>query len=550
MFISISGMKAAVLSLTIAMTICPPAAFSAPPGHFSPLPAEDFPVCTEVIGDKSELGLAPAPSSVPLPEPPDVFLCPQAMAEALPESSLLAQRLNFEQESISPQPGEIDVFSKQIMQKELELLRLNTRFRAESTKTGKWKPWRQFAYALAGNTVINIGIDHIAFARWKYWQRPTLASKPFLRKGPLCLLIGHSIIASGVILESALDCINDRKVKKKGFDRKTCRERVIVLRNEIDHLLTRRAQTVATTGGREKELLEQEGKVLTDVRNCALDEYANLSARAAKWKAARITSNAMIFGNATTGGYIGSLGNLLAVMNRKPRLALPAGVGFIVSGAFIVMTAPTTKILSTVVAKHEGKKERNLLGGVPVDAPAQFDKNRTVLSAMLNEYSGSLADSVRDRANIYKLQNDIFDAHAALSKKEARVANKEFVEKMIVGAATGGTKIAWGTNLVVAGSAWSNTAPARAVTVPVRFGGRTFRAPVRPPKTPAQMFSRRVAQGATCQVAGSSIGILDVLQSRVRGEMRANNAKKSGTGPGHFIANRMKILDEMEQKLK
>lgn len=447
--------------------------------------------------------------------------------------------------------SKIDQLTDSILRKEIELLKLNTRFRAESTKTSKWKPWRLFAYGLAGNVVTNIGIDHIAYARWKYWQRPALATKPFLRKGPICLLIGHSIIASGVLIESALDGINDRKLKRQGFDRATCRQRVIAIRDEVGKLMTERAVAVSSAPVQTEEaaVLAAEGKVLKDAHECAMDEYVKLSARAAKWKVARNTSNAMILGNAATGGYVGSLGNLLAVNNRRPRLALPAGLGFIVSGGFIVLNAPTTKVLSTVLAKREGKKERIAVGASQT-LPETFDSSRQALRALVDKSPSSvLLNSTRTRLQMYELQNDVVDMAAKVAKAEARAANKEFVEKLIVGAAAGGTKIAWGTNLVVAGSAWSNTAPGRAQSIPVVFGRRTFRVPIRPPKTPAQMFSRRVAQGATCQVVGSGLAALDVLQARARGEIRAREAKARGNSPSQFIATRLKKLEEMERQL-
>lgn len=464
-----------------------------------------------------------------------------------PEGSLLAQRLPYEPTAQS----DLDTISKSILLKEIELLKLNTRYRAESTRVSKWKPWRQAAYGLAANVVLDVGISHIAFARWKYWQRPNLATKPFLRKGPICLLIGHSILAGGVFIESGLDFINDRKTRRNGFDRKTCRQRVMTLRNDIDKLMADRDGAISQAGMTEpqRELYEAESKVLKDIRNCALDEYARLAARAAKWKTARNTANAMILTNAATGGYIGSLGNLLAVMNRKPRLALPAGIGFITSGATIVLTAPATRFVSGFIGKREGKKERQALGGVATTAPADFDKSRAALAAIVNSGGGGVNEDLRNRLEIYSMKNEALDSLSVLAKNEAKASDKEFVEKLIVGAATGGTKIAWGVNLAVAGSAWSNTAPRQVRNVPIRINGRIFRVTPRPPKTPAQMFSRRLAQGATCQVVGASLGALDVLQSRVRGEIRAHNAVKAGKAPGQILASRMKKLEEMEKKL-
>ena len=501
------------------------------------------------------------------------------------KNPLLAERIGFDDG-----PGgfdQIDSISKQILRKEIELLKLNTRYRIESTKVGKLKPWRLFAYSLSGNTLIEVGISHIAYARWKYWQRPGLATKAFLRKGPQCLLIGHSIIVGGVMIESVLDAINDHKQAKKGFDRKTCRQRVATLKGEIEELIRKRDGSIqsGSIDSGQVAVLNLEGKVLSDVKDCAVEEFSKLAIRERKIKTARNTANLFTFAQASTGGFIGSLGNLLAVSNRKPRLALPAGVGFAVSGAFIVLTPPASKIMSIIAAKAEKKKESRFLGVDPKSA-GTFDADRASLAAALASTSGSsTVDGIKRRLEIYELQNTIMDKQVLMAKAEAKANNREFVEKMISNTIAGGTKISWGTNLIVAGSDFSNTAPGRTPTLPVtlktgqtlrnlpsgltqtvKVGGKTtyivptkqvlvpvyttYRVPIRPMKTPAQLFSRRVAQGATSNIAGPAVGVLDALQSRVRGELRDRNAKKAGTAPGQILAARLKTLEEMESKLK
>ena len=464
---------------------------------------------------------------------------------------LLAQRIGNEIPAYTD-ATQIDVLSKQLLQKEIELLKLNTRYRIESTRVGKYKPWRLFAYSLAGNVVSEVGISHVAYARWKYWRRPALATKPFLRKGPICLLIGHSIIVGGVLIESTLDAISEYRLHKKGFDRNTCRQRVIVLKNDIDQLLASRDTAIknAPLSQNQIEVLNLEGKVISDVKNCAIDEFARFAVRETKIKTARNTANLVTFASATTGGYMGALGNLLAVTNRKPRIALPAGVGFVLSGSFIVLTPISSKLMSIVAAKHAKKRESSMLGS-NVESATKFDTDRTNLASIFpaSEISHEL-EGVKQRLEIYRMQNEILDKQVLMAKAEARANNKEFVEKLISNSIVGGTKIGWGTQLIVAGSAWSNTAPGKVPTLPVKLGTTTYRVPIRPMKTPAQLFGRRVAQGATTFIPGPAVGALDALQSRVRGEMRERDAKSKGKAAGQVLAQRLKTLEEMEAKLK
>lgn len=462
---------------------------------------------------------------------------------------LLAERIGFD-EAPSGSFNQIDMLSKQVILKEIELLKLNTRYRIESTRIGKWKPWRQFVYSLAANTLIEVGISHIAYARWKYWRRPTLATKAFLRKGPECLLIGHAIIVGGVLIETGFDMLAQYQQNKKGFDRKTCRNKALALKGEIEKLIQERDVSVQATpmSSGQTEVLKVEGKVLNDVKECAVGEFSRLAVRERKIKTARDVANVMTFTQAATGGFVGSLGNLLAVVNRKPRLAVPAGVGFTTSGAFIVLTPPVAKILSIVAANREKKAEAAFFGVNP-KSMSDLDADRSALGNALANAGGGL-ESARTRLDIYTKQKEIMDKQLLAAKAEAQLNRREFIEKCVSNGIAGGTKISWGINLIVAGSDFSNTARKAAPTLPVRLGNKVYRVPIRTTKTPAQMFSRRVAQGATSNIPGPFVGALDAVQSRFRGETRAHKAKKNGTAPGQLLAARMKILEDMEAKLK
>ncbi len=463
--------------------------------------------------------------------------------------NLLAERIGFEDPPVSGL-DQLDLLSKTAVLKEIELLRLNTRYRIESTRIGKWKPWRQLAYSLAANTLVEVGISHIAYARWKYWRRPGLASKAFLRKGPQCLLIGHAIIVGGVLIETGFDLLAQHQQNKKGFDRKTCRNRVIALKGEIEEVLSSREALIksASISPDQSRILQVEGKVLSDIKDCALAEFSRLAVREHKIKAARDSANIMNFSQAATGGFIGSLGNLLAVANRKPRLANPAGIGFVVSGAFIVLTPPVSKLFSVIAANREKKLESGLLAFNP-QASADLESDRLELLKSSSDATKSLP-GLRTRLAIYDLQKDLMEKQQQSAAAEAKLNKREFIEKCVTNAIAGGTKISWGANLIVAGSDYSNTAPKAPPTLAVRLGNQTFRVPVRATKTPAQMFGRRVAQGATSNIAGPFVGALDAIQSRFRGELRVRKAKREGNSPGQILAARLKTLEEMETKLK
>jgi hypothetical protein len=73
--------------------------------------------------------------------------------------------------------------------------------------------------------------------------------------------------------------------------------------------------------------------------------------------------------------------------------------------------------------------------------------------------------------------------------------------------------------------------------LPVYVGRKLYRVPVCPMKTPAQLFSRRVAQAATSNLAGPFVGALDAVQSRTRGELRRQKARKKGNEAGRVCSS-------------
>jgi hypothetical protein len=450
-----------------------------------------------------------------------------------------------------PVPGDrIDQVSKELLKKVLELLRLNTRYRIESTRIGRFKPWRQLSYSVSGNTLAEIGASHIAYARWKYWQRPGLATKAFLRKGPECLLVGNGIITTGAAFEGVVDILSDFRQAGRGFDRKTCRNRALALKAEINKLLAEREECLnqAPLTAEQAQVLKLENRVLSDLRDCAFNEFGSLAVREKRFKISRNVSNFLTLAQASC-STSGSIVNLLAGTNRRPRWAAPGALLFFLSGAFIALTPPSVGMFGCLAANLEKKKEARIMGGNP-DSATAFDADRTALSSAVSAPDAQpYLQAVKQRLQIYSLQDEMMDRQAAMLKAEARLNKRELMEKFVTNSIAGGTKAALGIQLLAAGCDWSNTAPPAVPKLPVYLGGKLYKVPIRPIKTPSQMFSRRVAQAATTYLPGPLVGGLDSVQGRLRGELRKRKAEKSGNSAGQILARRLKTLDELEKQL-
>jgi hypothetical protein len=448
--------------------------------------------------------------------------------------------------------GDVHRLTNSVLEKEFELLRLNTNYRMQSVPQSKWKPWRQFLYneGLFGCT--NAGIIHVSWVRWNYWRRPATAPRGELRSGPILLLLGHSIQAGGVLLETALDVWSDYKVRKKGFDGKTCASKVRQLAQEIDERIIVRDQAVATAdvSPAEREVFLAEGSVLKDLSNSGLLEFSRFRARETGLKTGRWLSSFMGLGAASTGGYIGALFNLLAVADRKPRLAGIAGIGFTTSGALIVLTPLVTRYGSAITAKLRGIQTRRELRSVGKTVFADYDADRTKLASVIARLDPESSQEFGRRLKMYEKADELLDDQVSLAAREKKQSDKDFVERFFVSGAIGGTKMGYGIQLANAGFGYHKPLPRPAQKLSIPVGNQKVTITLPPPRNANHLFSHRVAQAATTFIPGTSIGILDTLQTRARGELRSRNMRGKHLLPGQILKDRLDALEELDRQVR
>ena len=422
---------------------------------------------------------------------------------------------------------QLDSLTTRIADKELELLRLNTYFRIESTERGRLKPWRVFLWNLAGAGASNAGIITVAAERWRTWERPRTASRHTLKAGPMMLLIGHSILVGGLLLEATLDTIKDHQIRKKGFDPKTSKKRALALRDEIDRLMREREELLDRSpdlSDSDRELATQESKVLRDVRDVALIEYSQFYARAVGRRWSRNASYLNGLAAASTGGYLGALGGLIAVCARRPSVAGPAGIGFILSGSHIAAAPVVGRVTAKLGAKRARGQISKELGVLSATSAEKFDSDREELKRASSALPAStFSPGLTARLAVYDSQDSIFAAQAAMNAGEKKKADRAFLERLFWNSAIGGTKIAWGTLLSYAGFRYYNY-PRR--------------------------FSKSIAQGSTCFVVGTGFFILDTLQAHTRSERDVYAMGLQQALPHQKLQARLSKLDELDAMLK
>lgn len=451
----------------------------------------------------------------------------------------------FFQQANSAEGAEIlepEGLTNQILHKEIELLRLNTRFRLETTERSRYKPWRVFAYNLAAAGASQAGITTISAERWRTWRRPATASRDALKAGPIFLLIGHSITLAGILTEATIDGIKDYKQKKKGFDAKTTKRRAIELQLEIDNLIEQRNKSLSLNTTTEETALETD--ILKDLRDIAVSDFAQSYIRSRKQKATRNFSYVNGASAASTGGYLGSLCGLLAITDRDPTLAGPAGIGFIISGANIA----TGTIFGKIVGNVESRRAIREISRDLVASNAQAGKNLDVHLARLKEIQASKSVGI-GRFTVYERLDQFTDEQAEMNIKERKKADADFKERLLFNAAIGGTKMGWGIQLANAGFSFQSSPPSTNIKVPQAAGDSTIK--FSPPKARGanELFAHRVAQGATTYIPGTSLWILDTLQARLRGEKQLYVMGSQDALPHQKLNQRLLRLEELDKLL-
>ncbi|MBX9880164.1 MAG: hypothetical protein K2Y22_17025 [Candidatus Obscuribacterales bacterium] len=449
----------------------------------------------------------------------------------------------------------LQLLTNKIVQKELGLLKINTYFRLETTEQSRIKPWRVFAFNLAGAGVANAGITTIAAERWQTWRNPAKADRTTLKAGPLLLLISHSIVTAGLLTEMCFDAVGDYKRKKKGMDIKTATKKVKAAQVELQDLLSQREALIKNStelSSQDAKLANAEGLILKDLRDLSLVEYSKFYTRGIKRRVSRDLSYFNGLAAATTGGYIGSLCGLLAICDRKPKLAGPAGIGFILSGAFITVAPIINRYGSKFAGNLAKKKIAKELGGLNSTVNAQLGTDVKNLQAYTVAEQTANEDSFKKRLLVYSDVQEILKNQNVMDAKEKAKADREFRERLLFNSAIGGTKMGWGIQLANAGFSYHPAPAWPKITRTLPFGGSKVVVTIPRPKvphTPAQLFSKRVAEGATTYIPGTGIWIIDALQSRARGEMEVFTMGSQQALPHQKVKQRLEKLEQLELSL-
>ena len=442
--------------------------------------------------------------------------------------SLLLGQTAWAADVVNAEAGltEIEKITNSILRSEIQMMSYSTNLHATWVRPGRRKSWRVFAYKMTGSTMLNVGMSLIAASRFQYMNNPSAAPRPYLKSGHIVNMTGASILLGGTLFESVLDRVHEKRHAKKHLDLKSALSAFLDMQHQLDGLLVKRNEMVAACAElspSQKEILRVDGLVLNDLRDLTVSEFQFAYRDICRLRTARDTATATTAFGAATAAYGGSLQSLLSIANREPKQIGAAGIGFITSGSS-VMVSPMLVHWAGHRARNRAQATLESAGVISHDVAAEsFDQHREELAGLIAKADASdkeLLQALDARKSVYDLQNNLLDARQLTRVAVEKRLKKELHERMFFSTIVGGTQVARGTQLCVAGFKY--------------FDAPTKSYPL-------------VAAASTTYIAGSGVWTLDNIQGKLREE--AARLKPVATSVHGKLLEDLEDLENMDNQM-
>lgn len=449
---------------------------------------------------------------------------------------------------------ELTAKTKAILIKELDLERLNTKFRMASLYDDKWRGWRQFGYSMTNAGLTEAGLLTVMIERYKFLRQPPLIAvrgrgrnsgrieirradrKPIdpdtLRASVILQMVGNWIGATGNVVELGVNFAKYRRNKKAGMLASEVRQKVQEWLVEVDQLIDERNAFLETATGftpEQMEIYRAEGLILRDIRDLALLQNERYYLAAKGFSAFQISVYLIDLVRNVTGATTGLI-NLYAIKKDNPYAGGTANLFTTISGAFVLAIPTCSRLASYMVqsmarrrlsadlktAKSVGEVEQKLIDVFEADL-----NNLTMLASRTGASGGTgLFSGMDRRIYAYAHQDVLYDKQEALMLRQIRQDLDTTLQSFAVAGVGGPTKITSGITGMIAG----------------------WRYPYQPVK--AQKIA---VAGNTTYVAGTATQMLLALREKTLQQMKEHQLRKQGQLPTQIRLERLRILDTMEK---
>lgn len=437
--------------------------------------------------------------------------------------------------SMSPNEAmsKINLLTRDILLKEIELQKFNLHYTSEVAKQGRWKGLRYaFLQELNAGTGLAGAIISVA-NRGSYLHRPA-GVKPYAQQSANYIpAIGSIVGAAAALMEFGINGYHDVVARRHGFSPAAAMKHVSGIKSDIDSMMAER-QALTKVEATSPELAghvevdEAEGKVLKDLRDQSIQEFERFHVGARRTIAFPQMQYFFDFSKYTTNA-IGYYFAYLSLHRRHRVWNGRAGVLFLVSGQ-LTMWGP---ILSRVAAKGVGHITKHRIKSIVADSEgskiATLEADLAAVNRVRSRAAAPSAVASVDRNTMYALHTEALSKEIASAEKKNASSKLTATQNIVGGLYVGGTKTASGVLFTIPGfnSNYNNSSDrASRVTNDLLFTASLIAIP------------------------SGAYSMIDTLRIQVKAEINRHKAKLAGTLPGQIVAARLKQLDEMEAKLR
>lgn len=443
---------------------------------------------------------------------------------------------------LKAQISNLEDINRQILLKDIELERYSINFRKLNNVQGRWRGWRYFisqeasAGATAGGLVAQMCdrqrlLKHpnvfVIDRRGKVSFQQNRVSRGREEAGLVSQTVGQICGATGSGIELGINMYHEYKARSAGYSPKAGIRKTLAIKAEITDLFAQRRKLLAESNFDAEDLAVAncEEKVLRDLTDMALQEYAGFHAGARRFQAFQDSLFVCdILKN--TSGAVANVINIYGLHHRIPREPGPAGVVAAVSSAFMMFTPMISRGCGKVCELQHMRDLRPVLQDTSPHSLENLRQDQKQLAVFMEARQTRLGEPSDTAVNLlaaYDSQSSLKQRQLALATREVRAGTRAASENVASGFAIGSTKLVLSIDNMIAG--W-----------------RYFRSPMKQ--------NHILQSGIYTYTAGSFFGVGENLRLRVVDEYTRHKLGKQRQLPMQVLGDRLKALDAIEKTLR
>jgi hypothetical protein len=445
----------------------------------------------------------------------------------------------------------VEELTHQILEKVIELEKLNTRFRIETGLVSPWRQRRVFLYGMSNAMCTEASQIEAMSVRYSILKKsPSKSSKadspaadatdeidqadsfPFVgtAKAPNITgrlmtanstqITGNAVAGTGDIFELNLNFLNYLRIRKHHLNPAAYKVQADLLHTDLLNLCNARTDAIKSGQFSDSDLavVNAETAVLTNFKDLACVEYSNFHANTRRFWALQNTAFLVdLLKNSLAGS--GNIVGLSGSHVRNPFAQGTAGIFGICSGVVVLFTP----VFGRVTGNLAGNASRRLISKDLVDVQAhnasEFTSASLALRGILLNHPNEHASA---RLPIYDKEEKLLVALEKSNARQRKAARDTLIENIAFAGAIGPPRIANGT-LQIVGS-WHYHLNKRRANV-------------------------LYVAGATTYGSSTGVNILETARVQAAIERDYHRRAKLGETPKQQMTKRLSVLGEMRSKI-